>query len=86
MKIELEIKDLKILLSALSIALRYIGKQVNAIEFGCEYEQTIVDLFNKYNIKTNEEDRQLLLLKERFNELKNIYNQLEENERKSINV
>ena len=79
MKVELNINNLNTLLSALSIGIVFLNNQHSSLLLGCNRSSIIEDLFEKYEI--SDEEKQLKILKDRFNELKDIYMQLLEVEK-----
>ena len=76
MKVELEIKDLNTILSALSIGLKFLGKQAFASFIGIELDPIIEEFFKIYDIANADESLQTAILKERFNDLQKLYYQL----------
>lgn len=76
MKVELEIEDLKVTLSALSIAINYLNNQQFCAFLGCDLDNTIWKLLEKYNLTNSSPDDKAALLKERCVNLSKIFEQL----------
>ena len=80
-KLNITVNDLNTFISAISIAVNLLGQQASAIMLGCQENGLIYDFFKKYNITDYKEQEKIL--RERFNELIFVYNQLLEIEKRN---
>ena len=78
-KLNITVNDLNIFISAMSIATNLLGQQASTVMLGCQENSLIYDFFKKYNITDYKEQGKVL--RERFNELIFVYNQLLEIEK-----